>query len=208
MEDLNQNQDQNQNPAPEQAPQPEEQLEGSRIRNDIPQQNGFLTFLRSSFVFILLALVIIGSFWVSFNLGKKLLVPVKKDIPKIEVAMPEPPVSIVDLQELEKAAEKEAAKKKAAVAKPKPKTARRTTYRRSYAAASGKYYKVQAGVFNSKSNALSLSKKLKTSGFETFIRKLSSGWRVQAGAYRSKKWAQKLQRSLRAKGFDSVLVYE
>ena len=111
MENFNQDQDQNQSPVPEpvpsladESPSAEDNFEESKIMNDIPQENGWWALMKRSAVFVLLCLVIIGSFWVSFNLGKRLLVPVKKDIPKVEAVIPEPPAAILELQELEKGA--------------------------------------------------------------------------------------------------------
>ncbi|MDD5382569.1 MAG: SPOR domain-containing protein, partial [Candidatus Margulisbacteria bacterium] len=153
--------------------------------------------VKNLLIFLLLVVVIIASFWVSFQLGKKILVPVKKPEAKIEVAIPEPPPSIAGLQKaglLSKEAEQ--------VAKP-------TAEKRVCApAAVGKYYKVQAGFFVVKTNANNMVSKLKSQGFDAFIVKLGRGWRVQAGAFKSKKYALERQRALKAKGFDSALVCE
>ncbi|MFH1347137.1 MAG: SPOR domain-containing protein [Candidatus Margulisiibacteriota bacterium] len=199
--------DQNQNPAPE-------QIEESKVMHDIPRRNRFFSFIKSLFVFSLLAVIIVGSFWVSFNLGKKILVPVKKNMPnRIEAAIPEPPVSIVDLQEMDKIADKILEDEKASAVKqqPKPKTSRKIAYKAPkprYSSPSVKHYKVQAGLFSNKTSALNLARKLRAQGIEAFARSVSEGWRVQAGAYESKQWAQKQQSSLKAKGFDSTLVHE
>ena len=70
------------------------------------------------------------------------------------------------------------------------------------------YYKVQAGVFSSKADALSLSSELNANGFETFVRKTSQGWRVQVGAFQKKSQAESLRNSLSAKGFTATVFYE
>jgi hypothetical protein len=200
-------------PSPNQpAAQPSDPGPGSdydsRIRNEIPQENRFLAALKNLLVLLVLVAVIVGSFWVSFHLGRRLLVPVQKTPQQIKVAIPEPPPSIAHLQKLE---DIEGITGEVRHIEVKPVTV--TTVARvrptvGYTAGSGTYYKVQAGFFKVKSNAIALAGKLRASGFESFIRKIDSGWRVQAGAFKSKKWAQDLQRSLKAKGFESVLIYE
>lgn len=183
---------------------------------EIPKRGGgFFGFVKNFLVFVLLIGVIVGSFWISFNLGRRILVPTKK-LPqrRIQIEIPEPPAEIAGLQKLEDVADKviekasvqKAPVKKKTVSKPIPK---QTTIKKTVAAApSGHYYKVQAGVFNNKNNAVSLSKKLNASGFANFIRKLNSGWRVQAGAFRTKNRALVLQQLLTSKGFTSSLIYE
>jgi cell division protein FtsN len=70
------------------------------------------------------------------------------------------------------------------------------------------YYKVQAGLFASRSSADRLAEKLQAAGFETYVKKLTSGWRVQAGAFKTKAQADRLKASLRAHGFQSKVIYE
>ncbi len=209
MAEFNQNQDPNQDLNPPPAPQPEPE---SHLIDEIPRQNKFLALVKNLLVLVILVAVILGSFWVSFNLGKKLLMPVKKTaMGRINVSIPEPPASIAHLQKLDKLITPTKEVRDQVVQRT---TTTVTLARRpvqpvvGYTGASGQYYKVQAGYFKELDNALNLSKQLKSNGFETFIKKLNSGWRVQVGAFRSKKWAQQLQRSLKAKGFDSVLVFE
>ncbi|MFH1576558.1 MAG: SPOR domain-containing protein [Candidatus Margulisiibacteriota bacterium] len=208
MENLNQNPSHDLNQQPAQEP-----IEDSQLLHDIPRPNRFLVLIKNLLILFLLVGVIAGSFWVSFSLGKKLLMPVKKQsLEKIAVSIPEPPTSIAHLQELDKiseeAAEPEAAdvqEEKSAPVVHKPKVGKKST---AAAGPSGKYYKVQAGVFADKQSANSQVEQLRAAGFETFVRKVSQGWRVQVGAYRGKSWAQELQSSLKAKGFDSGIIYE
>ena len=77
----------------------EEQQKPTRRRPFIGVLFGFV---RNLLVFVVLIGVIVGSFWVSFELGKKILFPAKNVKSKIQVAVPEPPPSIMALQELEK----------------------------------------------------------------------------------------------------------
>jgi hypothetical protein len=183
------------------------QNEGPDVFNIPKKGGGFLAFLKHSILLVLLVGVIVSSFWVSFNLGKRLLVPVKK-MPErnIEVALPEPLAAIAVLEEFEEVAvvAEEELLPVVEVVQPKPKPA----VKKAAVPSGTKYYKIQAGVFSDKANAYSQAQKLRVSGFDTFIRKVSQGWRVQAGAYFNKKWALNLQRSLKAKGFESVLIYE
>lgn len=218
MAEFNQNQDPNQNPPQPQIPygagqgsEPEPEHE-SHLIDEIPKQNKFLSLIKNLLVLVILITVILGSFWISFNLGKKLLMPVKKTtLSKIDVQIPEPPASIAHLQKLDKIINgTKEARVAAKIVDTTTTTLAKPVSRNvvGYTGASGQYYKVQAGYFKQLDNALNLSRQLKANGFETYVRKINNGWRVQVGAFRSKKWAQQLQRSLKTRGFDSVLVFE
>ncbi len=176
-----------------------------------PRGSGFFGALKNLVLFVVLVAIIGASFWVSFLLGKRILVPVK-NIPdqKIQVDIPEPPPSIAALQDVEELGldDEEFSKTTPTTIKKAP--VKKTISTRTYPVSSGgtRYYKVQAGYFSSRSSALSLASKLRASGFSTYVRKIGSGWRVQAGAYYTKTYAQNLQRSLKKKGFNSTLIYE
>jgi hypothetical protein len=171
-----------------------------KIEEAKPERN-LASFLKNLFIFLLLGGVIVGSFWISFNVGRNLLVPaVKPAEEKVETALKEPAVT-----EATKATKETTAKK----ATSKPAVAKKTTSKpRTTSSVKRKYFKVQAGVFKNKTNAVNLAKKISESGFGTYIKKLSTGWRVQAGAFIKKTRAQNMQRLLMNKGFKSVLVYE
>jgi hypothetical protein len=172
----------------------------------IPSKSRFSGFLKSLLLLLLLVALILGSFWISFNLGKRLLVPVKKPAPaRIEVPIPEPPPSLAGLQRIE-----DLTKEAKPVAKPAAKPAAKAPVSAKVCAPQKpcQYYKVQAGFFVNKDNALNLAKKLQSNGFGTFLKKFKNGWRVQVGAFSSKARALQLQKSLKAKGFDSTLIYE
>ncbi len=176
--------------------------ESSRLIGEIKPARRTLSFTRLIkylFIFVLMVGVIFASFWVSFGLGKKILISRSK--PEIALSTEESrePEKIVAKAENEKVEVKSAT---TTVLKPKPKPKPAVVSER------GKFYKVQAGVFSVKSGALNLSKRLKESGFDTYIKKISTGWRVQVGAFKTISRARSLQSSLSAKGFDSVLVYE
>ena len=174
-----------------------------------PQENRFLQFLKSVLTFLLLVVIVIASFWVSFQLGKKILMPVKKTPEQqIVVAIPEPPPSIQALQKLQEAMSKEATKKVATVSPRKLPSRHRDVCPVQRRLAGKHYYKVQAGWFLEEGNANGLATKLKESGFEVYIKKVGRGWRVQVGAYKTKPSAEVLRKRLKEKGFDSTIIYE
>ncbi len=161
--------------------------------------------LKPLLVFLLLVILIIGCFWVSFSLGRRLLSP-SRSAEKIQVAIPEPPASIAHLQKLAAAVSLETAKKvkttvKAPIMKPLIKS-------KSAVKVSKKLYKIQAGLFTKKADALALSEKLNGDGFETSVKKVGGSWRVQTGAFRNLSSAQKLQKSLTEKGYKSTVIVE
>lgn len=176
------------------------ETEDNKIEVPPKRKSGFAGLIKNLLLFLLLAGVIVASFWISFHLGKRILVPVKK-IPehKIEVAIPEPPPSIAAMQSLEEVSPP-------AVEKPEPKPEPEPELEPKVE--TKHYYKVQAGVFSQKNNAVEFAKKLRASGFETYIKKVCKGWRVQVGAFSKKARAQHLQNTLKAKGFKSIVIYE
>ncbi|KPJ67194.1 hypothetical protein AMJ44_07345 [candidate division WOR-1 bacterium DG_54_3] len=174
------------------------------------RKNGFLGFVKNLILFLLLIGVIVASFRVSFLLGRRILVPIKK-IPerKIDIVIPESPPSIAALQDLEEVMEAElgeaesprvtiAEAKPAAVAEPKIIKFQSGIH----------YYKVVAGLYTDKERATALVQDLSANGFGTYLKEMNAGWRVQVGAFKDKVRAQHLQRSLKIKGFDSKIVYE
>lgn len=81
-------------------------------------ENRLIAWIKGLFTFIVLLVIVVASFWVSFQLGKRILVPVKR-LPenRIQAVIPEPPPSIKALQQLEKAMSKDT---KAPPPAPKP----------------------------------------------------------------------------------------
>lgn len=159
--------------------------------------------LKNILIFVLLVVLILGSFWVSFSLGRRLLSPSRKAPVKIEVAVPEPPASIAHLQKVAMAVKKTTASKPAV-----KKTVKQTAVCPSTTAVKVRYYKIQAGWFSNKNSATALSERLIGDGFETLVKKSGKGWRVQTGAFRSKAGALNLQKSLKAKGYKSSIIVE
>lgn len=152
--------------------------------------------------FLVLVAVVAASFWISFQLGKRILLPVKK-FPerKIEVAISEPPPSI---QALQKALSAEV--EKPPVETPEAKKSKPAPVRRI--AAARHYYKVQAGLYVDKVRAQALAEQVKAGGFDIYLKKVSTGWRVQVGAFRTRNEAEALQSQLSGKGFKSTILYE
>lgn len=175
-----------------------------------PEPPKIWLWVKNLFIFLALLAIVVGSFWLSFQLGKKILVPVRK--PRIEVPIPEPPPSLKTLEKLQQAITKEVEEKTVKVQKervflPPLKEVKKKTEIQSVCPGK-KYYKVQAGWLKSKDRAIGLSEKLKSKGFEVFVKKIYGGWRVQVGAFKSKAKAEDLQKKLKREGFDAVIVYE
>jgi len=187
-------------------PVPPPRKEESEPEPELPPENRFAGLLKNVLTFLLLLLIVVASFWISFQLGRRILMPVRK-MPgpaKIEAPVPETPESIKALQRLQTALSGEAQNKMGAKAKPAAKTAVRTTRPRS-----GKgYYKVQAGWFTDRSLARDLGAKVTTAGYAVYIRKDRGGWRVQAGAFRLKSQAEALCQKLVAQGFAAQVLFE
>lgn len=184
--------------------QPEEE---HRQHIEIPEKGKVMSYIKNFFLFLLLVALIVGSFWISFHLGKRILSPVKKDSAKrLEIVIPEPPPSIAGLQSFEELEESEEIMEVPEVEEKKPVVKPKIVY--AAPSSVGPYYKIQAGFFNEKSNALRLSNQLKARGIDTFVRKIGNGYRVQAGAYDRKAMAKVQQDTLKKKGFDSIIIYE
>lgn len=71
-----------------------------------------------------------------------------------------------------------------------------------------KYYRVQAGAFKSKSNAIALQNKLIKYGFNVFIKEIDGLYKCQIGAYNNKENAEALLRNVTSKGFNAFLIYQ
>ncbi|MEK7375868.1 MAG: SPOR domain-containing protein, partial [Candidatus Margulisiibacteriota bacterium] len=71
------------------------------------------------------------------------------------------------------------------------------------------YYKVEAGHYSSKAEAIEEMKKLEAAGFEVFAKETSAGgWRVQAGAFKTNDKAEKVVAELKTKGFSGIIMKE
>ena len=166
----------------------------------------------------LVALLVVGSFWVSFLVGRKILVPVKKlpkmDVPAvkaysifpqggktekgpekkiIKLVLPPVPSQEAVIRPVKRA--KKAGKKKVVVTVEPEKKANPV------------FYKVYAAVEASKDKTADLMKKLGGEGFECYSRQIEGdNWAVQAGAFKDKAKALMLMKDLKAKGFSPKLI--
>lgn len=69
----------------------------------------------------------------------------------------------------------------------------------------GSVFKVQAGAFKYKENAMARIYALDTAGFDAFLNYNGFNYTVQAGAFKSKDNAEKLAKNLRDAGFESII---
>jgi len=179
------------------------------------KKGGFLGFLKTLLLLLILIAIIVASFWVSFLLGKRILVPVKEAPErKFEVSIQESqptPQAMQRLEEIMLEAEEEEVPVKV---EPKKVPKAQPTVSKGYSRTvkqeqnAQHYYKVVAEVSSSQSGAAALAEKLQAAGFATYVKRTDNGYRVQVGAFYRKSDAQRLQSSLRAKGFQSTIIYE
>src|SRR3989339_77473 len=173
------------------------------------EENGFIRLVKSFVFFLLLVLVIVACFWVSFQLGKRILVPVKEPAAKkINVTLaaassPEVYVYQEDEQKKNTAAVTATTQPKVVVPITKPLVTQVKKVAPITKQVNGQYYKVVAGLFKDKEAAISLVNRLNVNGVATYLRKTGSSWRVQVGAYKTKSQAVNLKNSLNAKGFNA-----
>lgn len=157
-------------------------------------------FLKNVFVGLLLVGIVVGSFWVSFLIGKRVLVPVKtlstRELEPIEEDVNvEVPTSVVVIPVTEEV--EEVVEIPSKIVEPEPEMPETL-----------KYYKVQAGPFASREQATLFKDKLDSSGFPSFLKKVGDRYRVQIGAFRTKGRANTLLSQVKAKGFDADIIYE
>jgi len=182
--------------------------------------NRLLAMIRSLLIFVLLVGVIVGSFWISFELGKRVLGSVSNPpVKSIPVKIPAVPPEIAGLQEKPVKQPKEPAIdapiEEKDIAKNYPvavtttiKKLTRVVAKKSVIPVRLRYYKVQAGVFEDRESAHDLARELKENGIDNFIKKTVAGWRVQVGAYKTRGQAEGQQIVLRNKGYNTSIIIE
>lgn len=69
-------------------------------------------------------------------------------------------------------------------------------------------YRVQVGAYSVKNNADVQLKKVKATGFDTYMVKVGGLYKIQVGAYSKKENAEAMQKKLKAKGFESFITTE
>lgn len=185
---------------------------------------------------ILVIVLVIGSFWVSFYIGKKILTP-KKMLPEMsgfetkldeqkselpKFFIPEKKVSKVALTEKKKEVvkkdpffpekKKKVTKKviKTVAVKPVKKESAATAKTKAVVTETeAKLFKVQVMVVDSKDKALEEMKKLEAKGMEVYANDTGDGkFSVQAGAFKNKANALKIVNDLKAKGFSGKIISE
>lgn len=176
------------------------------VGRSLKRGRGFGEFIKNVFVFLILIGIVVGSFWVSFLIGKRVLVPVKQLETREEPAILEEraPIEEEDLSALAtfeqiKTTSERPAEVPAKKVEPKPEVQPEKI----------RYYKVHAGLFTTRLEADNLVRDLSARSVSSFIRKISdSAWRVQVGAYRTKSQAQAQVTELKNKGISSTIIYE
>jgi len=178
---------------------------------------------KSSFSFkglatvLMIAALVIVSFWLSFLIGKRILSPMRQ-VPKAEPQKTETYRVPEDLPVYAAPAPKEKAGPDEAV--PEVKQVKKVVIKKDpfFAAkkktaatvnkGSGSLYKVRTSIAESKEKAFEIMKGLKEKGFdEAFAHELGGGkFSVQAGAFKLKANAEKLIKELKEKGFDGKII--
>lgn len=196
------------------------------VAGDIKKSEGG-DFMKNFFIGLLLIGIVVGSFWISFLIGKKVLVPPVKNLPTLEIPAPKA-ISPLDLEKAtpvkeeplihEREIKPVAAKTAIAVKKAPAKTAITAPAIKSQTAAVTKktaaakkpikYYKVIVGTFKTAAEAQELANSLKEKGFASFIKSISGIFRVQAGAFDTKEKAVPLVVRLKAEGFSPAIIME
>ena len=172
---------------------------------------------------IFIVFLVVASFWVSFLVGKRILIPEKTILaekPKPVSTMPvkEVPQSVAERDLTEKTVFPDLSQKPPAKAKPVekkiskkvvlPTAPAKKPLAQPAPAKEDVYYKVQAGLYSSRAQAVEKMKAMEDLGFEVFAREVSGGWRVQAGAFKSREKADKMASELRAKGLSATVIKE
>ena len=170
------------------------------VAKDINRRSSDFGWLKNIFVALLLVGIVVGSFWISFLIGKRVLTPVKPL--RSEKVMPVPE-STAPIVEEEVVIEEEAVVPKPEPKPepmPEPKPVPKTAPVKEPSVT--KYYKVRVGSFTTSAAAYNTEKQLKNAGFPTFVRKIDSGmWTIQVGAFVKKSQADSLVGQLKAKEF-------
>ena len=196
------------------------------VGRDIRRSEGG-DLIKNFLVGVLLVAIVVGSFWISFLLGKKVLVPPVKNLQTmqpVESAAPKP----VSKSELESATpvqgeeeapipEKEikAVEKKEGLPKPIMRAAPKASeaipaYATTPAAppSKGSYYKIIVGNYATMADAKRVTTVLKARGFQSYTKRTAAGYRVQAGAVQTRAQALPIFNKLKAKGFTPSIIVE
>ena len=157
-------------------------------------------WLKNIFLIILLIAVVIASFWISFMMGKQILVPVKK-LPGTELISGEatlPPPLIPSKLKFEIQGDKKAPVRTTRTVSLRP------AARRARSVAPGGDYFVQVGVFAVKDNADKVISVLTEKGIAA--RRIAGKYHVVlVGSDLSLKSARRLEEKIKSLGLDAVV---
>jgi hypothetical protein len=189
-----------------------------RMADKRRKRSGFSGWLRSLILTLFLIGIVVGSFWVAFNLGANMLSPVRKLTGEKKVEpqkTKEKPKALIERldhifeQELEKVKEidqkgKEPAK---AIALPPEKAAVKIepVKETSTVYPAGKYF-VQAGVFSHINNAMTMVSNLEEKGLNASYERYGKYYRVKVGNKTDRNTALKLAQRTRSLGFEAIVV--
>lgn len=191
-------------------------------------------FIKNIFIGLLLVGIVVGSFWISFLVGKKVLVPPVKNLPTFEVPVPkaiskleieratpvkeEPEIKEKEIKAVETkaglprpvaAGKLLAAKKIISTKKTVKASAVKASIKAPVAKTKGvKYYKVIVGTYRTAAEANGLVASLKVKGFQSYVKAIAGLYRVQAGAFDKKEKSNPLVAKLISKGFTPTLIIE
>jgi cell division septation protein DedD len=159
-------------------------------------------WLKNILLSIMLLGVIVLSFWISFLIGKQMLIPVKK-IPTGylitgEATLP-PPLSPEKIS-LEVETVKTAPLSESKTTKP---AYTKTTVKK--AEPTEEIYYIQSGLFSSKANAQKLVSDLKAKGYEASFKKAGKFYKVTAGEGLTLSEAKSQAAQIKASGFEAIV---
>jgi len=159
-------------------------------------------WLKNILLSIILLGVIVLSFWISFLIGKQMLIPVKK-IPTGYLITGEatlPPPLTPEKIDLEVETVKSAPPAESKTAKP---AYTKRTVQKTEPAES--VYYIQAGLFSSKANAQKLVSDLKAKGYEASLKRAGKFYKVTAGEGLTLAEAKSLSAQIKASGFEAIV---
>lgn len=182
-----------------------------------------MKFLKNLFLFFLLMAIIAGSFWVSFLVGKRILVPTKKvptksfvvekedakspfaDEISIEVETTAKEVNELASKYLkDEEAFKPEIEEKPPLNTPAVKQPAAKPVGQTQTMENDKYY-VQVGAFSKNDNAERMKRELEGKGYSALIKKIGNYWRVYVGGFATKSAAQEELSKLKASGYEGFV---
>mgnify|MGYP001584054160 CR=1 FL=1 len=174
-------------------------MNDSRNESDRDKRSPLISIV-FNFLWIAAAIaLIIGSFWISFLFGRRVLLPIRKtNNPEI--------VKTISVPVMEVPKEKLPLEQKKIVVPDEPKTGRKDG-ENSNRVVLAKLFRVQIAKSFKKDDAINLMKDLQAKGFDVFAKNLyNENWIVQIGAFKDKGKALKVIRDLKSKGISNKIL--